>query len=200
MRQNIVLIDFENVQPESVSALALEHFKVLVFVGANQTKLPFETAASLQKLGSRADYIKIVGNGSNALDFHIAYYIGKLAAADPTAYFHIVSKDTGFDPLIAHLKTQKILAGRVREIAEIPVVKLATTKTPEERVAFVLEKLHQPKSTKPRTVKTLTSTIASYFQKQLSEEEIAAVIKGMVTAGAIAVAGTKVTYAGTSET
>lgn len=195
MRQNIVLIDFENVQPDSLDALAAEHFRVLVFVGANQTKVSFETAASLQQLGPRAEYIKIAGNGSNALDFHIAYYVGQLAAVDPRAYFHIVSKDTGFDPLIAHLKAKKISAGRVKAIADIPVVKAASKKTPSERAELFVEKLKQPKMTKPRSVKSLTSAIGAFFQKQLSDEEIAAVFDGMVKAGAVKVVGEKVNYA-----
>jgi len=199
MRQNIVLIDFENVQPESLGVLAQDHFRVLVFVGADQTRVPFDTAASLQQLGSRAEYIKIGGNGSNALDFHIAYYVGQLAAADPTAYFHIVSKDTGFDPLVAHLKSKKIFAGRVKDIADIPVVKAASKKTPAERVSIVLDKLRQPQVTKPRTVKTLSSAIASFFQKQLPDEEVAAVVEGMVKARAISIEGTKVTYAAASD-
>jgi hypothetical protein len=33
-----VLVDYENVQPESLSALAEDHFKVVVFVGASQSK------------------------------------------------------------------------------------------------------------------------------------------------------------------
>lgn len=65
MRNNIVLIDFENIQPESLEQLAQDHFRVVVFVGANQSKLPFDIAASLQKLGTRAEYIKISGSGSN---------------------------------------------------------------------------------------------------------------------------------------
>src|SRR6185503_11601280 len=104
MRTNYVLIDFENVQPSSLEQLDHDHFKVFVFVGAHQGKVPFELAASLQQLGDRAQYIKISGNGPNALDFHIAYYIGRLAATDPAAYFHIISKDEGFDLLIQHLK------------------------------------------------------------------------------------------------
>jgi hypothetical protein len=36
MRINYVLIDFENVQPESLAVLQHEHFKVMVFVGTNQ--------------------------------------------------------------------------------------------------------------------------------------------------------------------
>jgi hypothetical protein len=39
--------------------------------------------------------------------------------------------------------------------------------------------LQRPKATKPRTAKTLSSAIAAFFQKQLSDEEIAAIIAAM---------------------
>jgi len=123
MRMNYVMIDFENVQPESLAILQQDHFKVMLFVGANQTNIPFPVADAMQTLCGRAEYVKITGNGKNALDFHIAYYIGQFAAKDPTAYFHIISKDTGFDPLIAHLKTKKIYAARESDIGEIPLIK-----------------------------------------------------------------------------
>ena len=55
MRTNFVLIDFENVQPSAVDALAQDHFKLMVFVGASQSKVPFEMAAALQQLGARAE-------------------------------------------------------------------------------------------------------------------------------------------------
>lgn len=95
----------------------------MLFCGANQTKVPFEIAATLQKLGPRAEYVKIAGSGPNALDFHIAYYVGYLAADHPGAFFHIISRDKGFDPLIQHLKSKKILAIRSESIADIPLVK-----------------------------------------------------------------------------
>jgi hypothetical protein len=200
MRSNVVLIDFESVQPHSLEQLAHDHFRVLVFVGANQSKLSFEVAESLQKLGSRAEYIKISGNGPNALDFHIAYYIGVLSAADPTAYFHIVSKDGGFDPLIQHLKGKKVFAGRIKDVGDIPLLKIAGTKSPEERVRIVLDKLSQPKVTKPRTVKTLSSAVAAFFQKQISEADVAVVIDAMAKKGVINIVGTKVSYADVSDT
>ncbi len=87
VRTNFVLVDFESIQPDSLAALAPGHFKVLVFVGANQTKVSLELAAALQRMGDKAEYIKITGTGPNALDFHIAFYNGHLAAQDPTAYF-----------------------------------------------------------------------------------------------------------------
>lgn len=80
MRINYVLIDLENVQPASLAGLEADFFKVLIFVGASQTKIPFELASAAQRLGERASYIKIAGNGINALDFHIAYYIGRPSA------------------------------------------------------------------------------------------------------------------------
>ena len=194
MRTNYVLIDYENVQPESLSALDAEQFKVIVFVGANQTKLTFEVAMALQRMGSKAEYIKISGTGSNALDFHIAFYIGQIAASDPTAYFHIISKDSGFDPLIQHLKTKKIPAIRSRDISEIPLVKITHAKDPAEKIALIVTKLQQQATSRPRTVKTLLSTVNALFQKQLGEPELDALLKELQAKGFVAVTDTKVTY------
>lgn len=194
MRINYVLIDFENVQPESLAGLQQDHFKVMVFIGANQTKVPIEVVQAMQAMGNKAEYVRIAGNGPNALDFHIAFYIGQLAAADPTAFFHIISKDTGFDPLIAHLKTKKIFAARETAISDIPLIKATVTKTPEEQIQIVIEKLRLPKATKPRTVKTLASHIKSQFQKQLSDADISELIAAMSAAGYITIANNKITY------
>jgi hypothetical protein len=195
MRTNYVLIDYENVQPSSLAGLDAEHFRVLVFVGASQSKLTFDTAAALQRLGQRAQYVKIAGNGSNALDFHIAFHIGHLAAQDPTAFFHIISKDTGFDPLIQHLKERKLFASRVKDIADIPLLKAANSKSTPEKVDVVVANLLQRGASKPRTLKTLTSTINSLFQKQLTEADLVALLKELEAKGFIAVNETKVSYA-----
>ena len=199
MRKNYVLIDFESVQPEPLAALNRDHFRVIIFVGANQAKIPFAVASAVQRMGYNAEYVKIAGNGPNALDFHIAFYIafyiGQLSAADPTAYFHIISKDNGFDPLIQHLRTKKILAARSKDVSEIPLVKAANTKSPEERIQIIIAKLKQPKVTKPRTIKALSSSIATLFQKQLTEDEIATLISALEAKGVIAVADNKITYA-----
>ena len=195
MRTNYVLIDYESVQPASVAVLEQECFKVIIFVGEKQAKVSIDVAASLQRLGAKAEYIRMAGSGPNALDFHIAFYIGRLSTVEPGAYFHIISKDTGFDPLIQHLRSQKILAGRVRTIADIPVVKASNSKSPQERIAVILAKLQQLKAAKPRTVKTLSSTIASLFQNHVSEDEVALLVQSLANQGYLSVVGTKVTYA-----
>ena len=194
MRKNYVLIDYENVQPNYMAALDAEHFHVLVFVGANQTKVTYEVASALQTMGNRAEYIKISSSGSNALDFHIAYYIGRIATAEPEAYFHIISKDSGFDPLVQHLKSKKIHALRVKSVAEIPLVKISNSKSASEKASAVMANLVQRGASKPRTLKTLGSTINSLFQKSLTEHEISAVIEEMKSQKVIAVNETKVVY------
>ncbi|XSG73788.1 PIN domain-containing protein [Herpetosiphon llansteffanensis] len=205
MRTNFVLIDYENVQPATIETLNHEHVKLLIFVGVNQTKVPIEIAVALQQLGERASYIKISGNGSNALDFHIAFYIGQLAAQEPTAYFHIVSKDTGFDPLIQHLKSKKILAKRVQDVSKISTVNVAqeltppkqqasTTPTPPKKIEVVIKYLQAEKHTKPRTINTLINTIKTIFSKKITEPEILSLINQLKTRGIIQVADTKVSY------
>jgi hypothetical protein len=194
LRTNYVLVDYENVQPSALALLDGEHFKVFVFVGASQTKVGFEAAAALQRMGKQAEYVKIIGNGSNALDFHIAYFIGQLAAADPAGYFHIISKDTGFDPLIQYLKTQKILAGRVRDVIDIPLVKAANSKSPTEKLDVVVANLKQRGASRPRTLKTLSSTVSSLFQKQLSTEELEGLLDLLQKNGFVMVNKTKVSY------
>lgn len=178
-----------------MAVLEQEHFKVMVFVGANQAKVTFELASALQKMGTKASYIKISGNGSNALDFHIAFYIGQLAAIEPDAYFHIISKDAGFDPLIAHLKSRKIFASRSKDVSEVGIVKATNSKTPTEKLVVILANLQQRGASKPRTLKTLSSTINSLFQKTLPAEELDSLLKSLQDQGAISVSGTKVTYA-----
>ena len=54
MVTNYVLIDFENVQPRNLEILSNHPFKVFVFVGASQAKIPFELAAAMQHLGDDA--------------------------------------------------------------------------------------------------------------------------------------------------
>jgi hypothetical protein len=195
LRTNIVLIDFESVQPDSLAALAAEYFRVKVFVGATQSKLSFDLVTAVQQMGDRAEYIKIAGVGRNALDFHIAYYIGRISSKEPDAFFHIISKDTGFDPLIQHLKDNRIFCGRWQSFEEIPAVKAAQVKSPEERAILFLSRLLQPKATRPRTEKTLRSAIAAHFQRQLAEEDVSAIVEALQRPGHLSITDGKVVYA-----
>ncbi len=194
MKTNYVLIDYENVQPDDIAALDHEHFRVIVFLGAHQNKIEFQTVEALQRLGTRAEYVKLSSGGPDALDFHIAFYIGQFAAKEPTACFHIISKDTGFDPLIRHLKEKKVFAWRVKTVGEIPLVKAGSAKSVADRLAVVVAGLQKHGAAKPRTVMTLSSTINNMFLKQLSADEIAALVTELQSRGLVTVNDTKVSY------
>jgi len=126
------LIDFENVQPKALDRLQPGSARIKVFLGQHQSRLMLELVQALQPFGKDAEYIQIQGSGPDAVDFHIAFYIGRLAAAHPGASFTIVSKDRGFDPLIKHLGTLGIACRRLPEIPE-PGNAPATTTAPAKK-------------------------------------------------------------------
>ena len=194
MKNNYILIDYENVQPKSLAILNGHPFKVIVFVGANQTKIPFELASALQALGSNAEYVKISGNGPNALDFHIAFYIGQLAEKDRDAYFHIVSRDAGFDPLIKHLEEKKIFAQREKELAEIPLLRVSNATSVSEKIEAIVKSLAARGHCRPRKLKTLSNTINALFMKKLDESELGAIIEHLKTHKLIVVEHESVSY------
>lgn len=176
MPTNYVLIDFENVQPKNLNILAAHPFKVFVFIGANQAKVPRHVAVAMQDLGDRAKYVEIDGSGPNALDFHIAYYIGELSAADPAGSFHIISKDRGFDPLIRHLKGKKIRVRRESDLAEIPNLRIPKKTKKDDKIDAIVRNLVGRGHARPRKVKTLQNTISNLVSETLNEAELAALV------------------------
>lgn len=192
---NYVLIDLENVQPNNLSILAGHDFRVLVFVGEKQTKISFDLAVAIQGLGADLEYIKINGNGPNALDFHIAFYIGELSKSHENSYFHIISKDRGFDPLISHLKSRKIRAQRHKDVADIPLLKVVNATSKSERVDAIVDFLIARGTAKPRKVKTLSNSINSLFMRSLDEKELVTLIDELVKRNIVVISDkTNVSY------
>lgn len=195
MKTNYVLVDFENVQPKNVDLLKGGPFKIKVFLGAGQAKIPLEMARALQAFGHEAEYIQIDGNGNNALDFHIAYYIGRLAAEGSDAYFHIISKDSGFDPLIRYLKKKNIFCQRSKSIADIPLIKVSASASITEKVDAVVENLTKRKAGKPKKLKTLRSTIQALFLNKLADDDLDKIIAQLSSRGIVkTIDGDKVRY------
>ena len=193
-RTNFVLIDFENVQPKDIDLLKDGPFKIKIFLGPNQSKIPISLAMALQSLGESAEYIILETAGKNALDFHIAYYIGLLSSIEPTAFFHVISKDSGFDPLLKYLKGKKIFAQRSTCIADIPYFKPVLPITPETQIETAIADLVRRKASKPRTQKTLLSTLHVLFKKELSEQQLATLFSDLCKRSIVKVDGEKVSY------
>jgi hypothetical protein len=189
-----VLIDFESVQPESLLAIEQGPFEVVLFVGAHQSKLSVGLAMALQRLGERARYVRISGSGKNALDFHVAFYMGEIAATDATAQFHIVSRDSGFDPLVHHLRSRGVgctRSPRIEDLVEAPV----EGPPADERAAIYLEAVRSGRVAESRTIPALVKSVLQVFGKKLSEAEITGVIDALEESRAITVSAGRVTFA-----
>ncbi|MFN3372056.1 MAG: PIN domain-containing protein [Chloroflexus sp.] len=194
---NYIFIDYENVQPNLAAITNLSFVRVITFVGANQKHIPFEFADAMQRLGNRAMYVKIGASGTNALDFHIAFYLGILVKRGANAYFHIVSNDTGFDPLIQHLREKRLKVYRSASIDDLPFLRKntaandqplipAVADAPEssslltangakpsldELYKVVIERLKYHTPSRPSTLDKLRNHLPSLTKQQLTAAE-----------------------------
>jgi hypothetical protein len=119
-----ILIDFENVQPsaEELASIRGSRYRVRLFHGPHQNKFDAAVAKALQPLGEQVEYIQCGRNGKNALDFHIAFYLGRAVQAGDNGggagadRYMVVSKDAGFDALLEHLRLEGYRVARVPNV------------------------------------------------------------------------------------
>jgi len=214
MPTNYVLVDFENVQPD-LSALAGSPYKVKVFFGAKQQegRVPFKLLDAMLALGGNVEPVKVMRSGSNAVDMHIAYFIGRLVEKEPDAGIHIISGDTDFDPLVEFLKANGVACKRAKSIADIarqapartrpappppkPARAAASARKPQsDRLAPVIKQLHSL-SGKPATRKKLAQTVANYFRQHrepLADTAVEQIIDELIRMKYVTQNGMKVTY------
>ncbi len=109
------LVDLENVHPtiEDLRKLVPRMTDAWVFHGPNQAK----EAARLKAAHDAITLVPHSGKGKNALDFHLSFYLGYVAARQPEASLVVVANDTGYDSMIDHAR---ILGFFVRRIGFLP--------------------------------------------------------------------------------
>jgi hypothetical protein len=193
LQTEFVLVDFENVQPKDLALLNGRSYKIKIFLGTHQGKIPVTMARALQAFGRDVEYVQAGGSGNNAVDFHIAYYIGQLAATAPQAHFHVISKDTGFDPLIKYLEEQGIRCRRSESIGTIDRIETAVSAAAliADRVNAVITNLAKQKSARPRTLKTLRTSIKALLR---TEDHLDGIIELLTTRGVLKISDGKVQY------
>lgn len=112
MIEKIVFIDYENITRIDFSEIDGKT-KLFLMVGNSQTKKAATYSHQAIDAASSVELVKVRGTGSNALDFHIAYYLGKLIDLNNNIKFIIFSNDKGYDPLIKHLTEEGIKIKRI---------------------------------------------------------------------------------------
>jgi len=191
LAQELLLVDFENVQQVDFSLLD-ESTNVVLFVGASQKSIPIELVTSAQKLGARVDWQRVEGNGSNALDFHIACHLGRVLETAPQTKCVVLSKDKGFDPLLRQLNKNGLRCRRINSLLEIDP-KVALAENPNyERVIDILRR--SEKKLRPRKRKTLSQHILTMFQKKIPQRDVDRVIDLLFANKMISESNTTISY------
>jgi hypothetical protein len=179
-RTHYIFIDFENVQETDLECIADKQVKVTLVLGERNKNMPVKFVKLIQRFANQVRLVETELNGKNALDFVLAHEIGVQSEQDGAGYFHILSRDKGFDALIRDLKGKEIKAARHVAFSEIPVLMNA-----DERIRHVGARFKLNPQNRPKKRKTLESQIHSVFGKRLLPEEIEQVIAGLISANTI---------------
>ena len=116
--QRLILVDYENIGKIDLSLLDAS-YRAIIFVGAKQNTPKASRKPSTAHRFSRVDFHKIEGIGKNALDFHIAFQLGRTFETAPETECIVLSKDKGFDPLLAYLNKNGLACQRIAELEEL---------------------------------------------------------------------------------
>jgi tyrosine-protein phosphatase YwqE len=191
----ILLVDYENIQNIDLSIIYDEDITIKIFLGHTQNKIPIELVQNTQQFGQRVEWIKVEGSGNNALDFHIAFYLGKFAKETEGIAFLILSKDKGFDPLIKHINKNKIKCRRIQSLLELFPEKAHNSVTKEPLIEIVEKLVKIQKNKRPRTKQTLTQYIKSLLtKKQLSDRDIETLVDTLFVQEKISESNNRLTY------
>jgi len=174
LKKTILFVDYENIQNLDLSQVQKQDIDIKIFLGQSQNKIPLELVQVTQQFGQRVEWIIIEGAGSNALDFHIAFFLGKLSQDSGNSSFIILSKDKGFDPLIKYISKQNMKCQRIESLKELSKEKDLVVSQNKDLVAKIIDNLSKiQKNKRPKTRKTLHQYIKSLLIKnKLSQQEI----------------------------
>jgi hypothetical protein len=188
------MIDYENVHtfsPADLSVLQGEEFVVKLFLGVHNKEIGVDLVEALISIASRVELVRLKAAGTNALDFLIAFYIGKLWQETPEAAFFIISKDTDYNSLIKNLRAIGVDVHRRPCIADVEKVVPTGTPSLDDLVATATVALGKNPH-RPSTLKKLRNVLR--VNKDLSEEQLMELIGALTESGLIQVVGNKVSY------
>ena len=125
---NHVFVDYENVHEVDPTLIGSKTVHLTLLLGPRKTKFDATVVEKLLQYAANVEFVRLKSSGRNAVDFALAYYLGRAVLADPGGYFHIVAKDGGYDPLVEHLRSKHIRIRRHKDFTTLTLS--AVTKSP----------------------------------------------------------------------
>jgi len=202
---NHVFVDYENVREVDQAIIGTKTVHLTLLLGAQKAKFDATVVEKLMLHAATVKLIRLKASGRNALDFTLAYYLGRAVLADPSGYFHIVSKDKGYDPLIEHLCSKHIRAQRHDDFTQLtfkaaakPLASAPPPTTPEAKPllksnaslahlealeARVLEHLRRLANKRPTNKKKLVSYLITHLGRDCKGAEVLELVELLGQAG-----------------
>lgn len=172
---NHVFIDFENVPAISLTGFAGGLVRVTILVGEKQKRLDSLLVEQLLQYSANVNFVRLNSSGRNALDFTLAYYVGRAVASDPTAGVYIISRDKGFDPLVEHLNLNRLKAARYEDFQDLPFLERAPRSTEAARFHEIVTHLEAHPNSRPKRLRTLLTHLQANYGR-LTEAEAEAMV------------------------
>ena len=188
-----VLVDWENVQPkdDDIRSLVPDVTDIWLFHGPNQRGV----AAKHASFGDKAMLVKIARTGKNALDFHLSFYMGYIAARHPDARFVVVSNDKGYGPMLEHaaelgFSAHQVGFGKAGAAVEAATVSSAANKAaPVEKAAAKKVVAKPPSASVANAPAKKVSAAKKATAKKKAASPVAAPTAGSVAATSSAATG-----------
>jgi len=167
-----VLVDWENVQPKDadIRSLVPDVTDIWLFHGPNQKGV----AAKHASFGEKATPVKIARSGKNALDFHLSFYMGYIAARHPDARFVVVSNDKGYATMLEHAAELGLSARQVGFGKSGAVVEAASASSAAKKAAPAAKVAAKKVPTKPAAKKAVAKLPSSPVAKAQAKKVPAA--------------------------
>lgn len=204
-----IFVDFENIREADLDLLDGHSAALTLVLGRHQKTVTLTMVEALRRLPpEQVTLVQSAVPGKNSLDFVLACLVGRAVEGHPGVSVHIVSRDKGFDALIAHLRERGIAAARHETLAAVPVLGAkdsgsaamkpspvgvaakppAAKKAPkvkplpplEERVELLAHRLTRSNSSRPQKRSTLVTYIKNQLPMKMTDRQVKETIDGLV--------------------
>lgn len=159
--------------------------QIICFIGANTNQNTwYNTAVKyIQSLNQKTSFnltpIRILTEGSNALDMVLSSYVGLAMGQNSRAEFIIVSNDKGYDSVVEHFGSLGVKINRLSINNSKQAEKGSAAKAKENKPNSINQKLlndivdsllKSDKKKRPKKKTTLKNVILNNFRKKISTE------------------------------